>query len=70
MYIYNLAFINEGRLINRCEVCKRIGMGLPTSFLRDMRKECCHTLCHKWGVCDIGLSFASDGVNGVTDWLR
>jgi len=35
--VQKLAFINEGRLINRCEVCKRIGMGSPTSFLRDMR---------------------------------
>ena len=33
----SITFVNEGRLINRCEVCKRIGMGSPTMILRDIK---------------------------------
>jgi hypothetical protein len=32
------------------------------------RKECCHTLCHKWGVCDMQLS-TNDYVDAAVDDL-
>ncbi len=74
-----MAFINEGRSsidVISANVsawgrrrCSYGTWGDQTSS-SSTKKECCHTLCHKWGVCDIGLSadatlFASDGVTGV-----
>ena len=66
---------DEGRFINRCDVCERIGMGSPMSFLRDKRAiRPLHRQRAKsdvvQGCAQTLLNFASDGVTCVTDWLR